>query len=168
LIARTIPTIRGNHDRWAIDRDDGDRDASGWTLAPTSVRFLSDLPLSWSAQIEGVRVAVHHARVGNDMNGIYAANLDDDRAHALLEAARADVLVVGHTHLPMAYRTADGRVIANPGTLCREGAEAVLLFDRETGEMTQMPTIRGTFGVLHLPERRFTVHYAHDGAEVDV
>src|SRR5579859_7052967 len=92
LVERRIPTIRGNHDRWALDGSD--RDASGWDLSREALAFLRDLPLSWSTVIDGVRVAVHHARpIDSDMDGLYPGDLDDDRAEALLDDAKAACLL---------------------------------------------------------------------------
>lgn len=58
---------------------------------------------SWSATIEGVRVAAHHARPGNDMHGVMpdatATEVDE-----VLKAAGADILIVGHTHRAMELR----------------------------------------------------------------
>lgn len=63
-----MPCVRGNHDRWAVREGE---DASGWDLTSRAVRFLDDLPPSWSRTIEGIRVVVWHARPGSDMDGVY-------------------------------------------------------------------------------------------------
>jgi hypothetical protein len=68
LRERRIPTIRGNHDRWAIREG---RHNSGGDLTAAAVTFLEGLPTSWTRTIDEVRVAVWHAWPGSDMNGIY-------------------------------------------------------------------------------------------------
>jgi putative phosphoesterase len=177
LIERAVPTIRGNHDRWALGAgraDDphaggGERGATGWDLSEYALTFLRSLPLSWSATLEGVRVAVHHGRAGSDMDGIDPDLLDGGVADVLLTAADADVLIVGHTHRPFDYHTACGKLIANPGALVREGQAEQPAWVFDTKLRTFSPTSsppRGTFGVLHLPSRRFVVHRASDGAEL--
>ena len=93
LRERKIPTIRGNHDRWAVSAG---RDQSGRDLTPRTVDFLASLPTHWTSTFEAVRVAVWHARPGSDMNGIQH---DTEMAELseMVDRAKADVLIVGHT-----------------------------------------------------------------------
>lgn len=176
LDERRIPTIRGNHDRWALGGGSAhdpqghgaEHDASGWDLSGASLTFLRSLPASWTATLEGVRVAVHHASPGSDMIGVYPEDLERD-ASRLLASCDADVLLVGHTHLAFAHRTPDGRLIANPGALLRDGPEPATAWMLDAGRGRFAPATRptrGTFGVLHLPERRFVVHRADDGTVI--
>jgi 3',5'-cyclic AMP phosphodiesterase CpdA len=67
LMECNIPTIRGNHDRCAMLESRADRT---WSPSKRAITFLRRLPIAWSARIDGVRVAVHHARPGSDLNGI--------------------------------------------------------------------------------------------------
>lgn len=167
LREQRIPCIRGNHERWAVSEG---RDASGCDLTPTAVAFLDALPESWQRTIEGVRVVVWHARVKSDMKGIYPDASPTELA-SQLDRAEADVLVVGHTHLPFA-RFVDRRLVCNPGALLRDPAQPMddaMRFDRESDKFVRSPAPGGgTFGVLELPTLRFTVHRARDGAEVEV
>ncbi|GMV19762.1 MAG: hypothetical protein AMXMBFR56_79860 [Polyangiaceae bacterium] len=154
LAARSIPTLRGNHDRWCLtNRSVG---ANAADLEPASRRFLKTTVPSWSATIEGVRVAAHHARPGSDMNGVMpdatAAEVDE-----VLRAAEADVLVVGHTHRAMELRLGD-KLVLNPGALLRDPAD---------GWERQLPT-PGTFGVLELPARKWTVFRARTWKPVEI
>lgn len=176
LVERRIPTVRGNHDRWALGGGGAhdphghgvEHDASAWDLCGASLAFLRSLPAFWAATLEGVRVAVHHASPGSDMIGLYPDDLEHDAAR-LLTSCDADVLLVGHTHLTLAHRTPDRRLIANPGALLRDGPEPApaWMLDATGGRFAPAarPT-RGTFGVLHLPERRFVVHRADDGTTI--
>ena len=167
LQERRIPTIRGNHDRWAVSEG---HDAGGWRLTTRAIEFLESLPASWTRRIDDVRVAVWHARVKSDMKGIYPDASTTELA-SLLDRAECDVLVVGHTHLPFA-RFVDRRLVCNPGALLRDPAEPMeggMLFDRESGKFVPAPAPGGgTFGVLELPTLRFSVHRAGDGVEVDI
>ncbi len=167
LRERRIPTIRGNHDRWAVSEG---HDTSGWDLTPRAMAFLEGLPASWTRRIDDVRVAVWHARPRSDMAGIYPDASSTELA-SLLDRAEADVLVVGHTHVPFA-RFVDRRLVCNPGALLRDPAQPIdgaMLFDRESGKFVPAPAAGGgTFGVLELPTLRFTVHRAGDGAEVEI
>ncbi len=164
---RRIPTIRGNHDRWAMR--DG-RDDSGWDLTPAAIHFLSALPESWSRTIDGVRVAFWHARPGSDMDGIYPDASSAELAE-MLDRAECDVLAVGHTHVPFALRVGT-RLVCNPGAVLRSPAQPMdgtMLFDRESGKFAPARGPGGgTFGILDLPSLRFTVHDVVDGRENDL
>ena len=150
LTTRKIPTIRGNHDRCAAQDSRADR---AWALSRSAITFLRRLPLSWNALIEGVRVAVHHGRPGNDMAGVYP-DVTEAQASALLGAASCDVLVVGHTHVAFERYAAEGRLVCNPGALLREPAEPADVL------------ASGTFGVLDLPSCTFSVLSAATGQVV--
>ncbi len=114
LQERRIPTIRGNHDRWAVSEG---HDTSGWDLTPRAFAFLEGLPASWTRTIDDVRVAVWHARVKSDMKGIYPDAPATELA-SQLDRAEADVLVVGHTHLPFARASSIGGSSAIPVRCC--------------------------------------------------
>ena len=111
---------------------------------------------SWSATIEGVRVAAHHARPGSDMNGVMP-DATADEVDEVPKAAEADVLAVGHTHRAMALRLGD-QLVLNPGALLRDPAD---------GWERQLPT-PGTFGVLDLPARKWTVFRARTGKPEEI
>lgn len=180
LKARAVPCIRGNHDRWRVAErsaaDGGyqvtdDAGGSGADLAPETLHFLAALPLTWNADLDGVRIAVRHATPRSDIDGIYPGQATTADAERWLRESQADVLIVGHTHLPFTLTTRGGGLIANPGALLRSDSEpsATLVFDVECGMYTLAPAAAGgTFGVLELPARRFTVYRAADGVEVEV
>ena len=153
LCERKIPTIRGNHDRWAISADR--RYSGGWDLTPSSIAFLESLPTSWRTTIDGVRVVIHHARPGSDMKGI-APDTPQDDLIKMLDDEYADVLLCGHTHISFARRLPGGKLVANPGALLR---------DAGPGCDVATP---GTFGILEVRggAREFEVRRALDGAIV--
>jgi predicted phosphodiesterase len=172
LVQRGIPSIRGNHDRWALDRARGGRPAhvapSGERqLSPDAMRWLAALPARWDAVIEGVRVAVRHARPGSDMDGIEPAVADSADLDRWLRQAEADVLVVGHTHAAWEIHTSGNRRVLNPGALGRGNGEPWeppilgIPGGRPAGVLE-----RGLYGVLDLPSRRWTVYRAGDGSVV--
>jgi putative phosphoesterase len=131
LAERAIPTVRGNHDRWALapkesrsgrgGADHGETYGGGRDLSDATLRFLEGLPTAWTGAFEGVRVAVHHASPRGDMDGIDPQVIDLADARAYLEKADCDVLVVGHTHVPFMLRIPGGRRIVTPGALLRAG-----------------------------------------------
>jgi putative phosphoesterase len=149
---RSVVAIRGNHDRWAIR---GGRDTSGWDLAAASVSYLKALSTEWRKTIDGVRVVLAHARQGSDMKGI-ASDAPDHELAVILDEAAADILIVGHTHVPFARQLSDGRIVANPGALLR---------DPGPGCDVATP---GTFGVLDVTAagRQFAVLRAADGVDL--
>jgi putative phosphoesterase len=171
LAERRIPCVRGNHDRWATAADG--YDTTGFDLTGKAMAWLKALPTGWNRTIDGVRVAVRHGTPGSDMTGIDSRRARESEAHQWLAEANADVLLVGHTHVPFALRVAGGGLIANPGALLRDPAHQpepdATFYDPTTGKFAPAPPIDGgTFGVLRLPEKTFTVHRAADGREVDV
>lgn len=182
LRARGIPCIRGNHDRWAVGRgraDDpegvgaGVHDASGFDLSRNDIAFLANLPTRWDAVLDGVRVAVRHGTPKSDMDGIDPRLALGSDVRRWLADADADVLVVGHTHLAFALRAAGGGLVVNPGALLRDPAHraeaGAMLFDPDSGKFVPVPPLEGgTFGVLELPAKSFTVYRAADGSEVEI
>ena len=85
--AEGIFCIRGNHERWALERrrrqpdlrrsapsivEAADLFTGGAELSHDALVYLATLPASWSAELAGVRVAMWHARPGSDMEGIRA------------------------------------------------------------------------------------------------
>lgn len=167
LQERRIPTIRGNHERWALSEG---HDSGGWRLTTRAIEFLESLPASWTRRVDDVRVAVWHARPRSDMKGSYPDASAAELA-SQLDRAEADVLVVGHTHVPFA-RFVGRRLVCNPGALLRDPAEPMeggMLFDPASGKFAPAPAPGGgTFAVLEPAMMRFTVRRAGDGVEVEI
>ena len=164
LQERSIPTIRGNHDRWAL----GGKLMSGKPLSDKGVLFLLSLPLQLERLLDGVRIAVHHGQPKKDMEGVYPDQLSREEAIRLLDRADTDVLIVGHTHIPFRIEVRGRGVICNPGALLRDAVDpphATAVFDVSTGEFVPGPSpTPGLFGVLDLPSLDFKV-YAATGEE---
>ncbi len=172
LREQRVTCVRGNHDRWAVGRGRADdpnsavdaepRDASGWDLSLAALRFLAELPVGWNATIDGVRVAVRHGSPKSDMDGIYPDLTTDADLQRWIERADAEVLIVGHTHIAFRRPAPGGGVVANPGALLRDRAEPQArgwIYDPEQKTFVKGPEPGGgTFGVLELPSKRFTIH----------
>lgn len=173
--AEKIICIRGNHERWALERrrrrpdprksapslvELPDLVGSGAELSRAALTWIATLPSSWSAELAGVRLAMWHARPGSDMEGIQADATGPALRRRLLDNARADVLVVGHTHDAFELRAGKGRIL-NPGACCSK----TYAF-KQSGALMEPAGYRpATFGVLELPSKRFTVLCALDGRE---
>jgi putative phosphoesterase len=173
LLRERVRCIRGNHDRWVFTRGAEARDDRGVVLSAGASAFLSSLPTAIEARFDGVRVAVHHGSPRWDMAGIDPHVALGGDVRRWLAEADADVLVVGHTHLAFALREVGSGLIANPGALLRNSAGGrggtAMVFDPDAGKFVPAPPqVGGTFGVLTLPAKTFTVYRASDGSEVDI
>lgn len=107
------------------------------------------------------------------MDGVYPDEVTTDDVVRLLQEAKADVLLVGHTHLAFSITTLGGGTIANPGALLHDPAEPqenrAMIFDADKGTFVPGPAPGGgTFGILELPSKHFTVHRAADGVEIEI
>ncbi len=171
---RRIACVRGNHDRWLLARlrvpASRRKDVEEWLPNPEDKQFLAALPTSWSATLLGIRVAVHHASPRSDMDGIYPDSARGSDVRRWLDQARADILLVGHTHIPFSLSIPGRGMIANPGALLRDiGDDGALICNPATGTFDQgIVPEGGAFGILELPSLRFTAHRAPDGTEVEI
>ncbi|HUJ61773.1 MAG TPA: YfcE family phosphodiesterase [Kofleriaceae bacterium] len=105
--------VQGNHDANAVRRarEEGDRDG----LSADSIEWLAQLPAERSYEWEGVRVAIAHAAP----YGVDAYVWPDDipkRLKRALRAAEHDVILLGHTHVPMKVAYHDTWLV-NPGSV---------------------------------------------------
>ncbi len=152
LMERGMPCIRGNHDRWAIERPEESR------LSAAALEWLRGLGTAWEFTIEGVSLYGCHASPRSDMAGIDPAQATAGELATMLDRVDVDILIVGHTHQAFEITLAQGRRILNPGSSLTDG----------TGVPGHLVRECGTFGILELPSRRWTVHRVDDGREVDI
>ena len=99
-----IITVRGNHDEWF------------YGISEENTAYLKDLPIDWEGKIGGRRVYMCHGKPGNNMWGMYRDHLSETYLRMVLKSLKVDVLVTGHTHLPLYMRVEQG-VLVNPGSL---------------------------------------------------
>lgn len=126
LMERNFPSIRGNHDRWLIQRQPArmgpsDRAAHD-QLDARHLDWLRALPptLVWRDE-----VFCCHATPTSDLRYWLERITDDGRTeHAPQEAIEAEaadtpypLILCAHTHIPRAVRLTDGRMIVNPGSV---------------------------------------------------
>jgi len=86
-----------------------------WTsqvLTDESTRYLASLGEESKFKLGETSVAIHHGSVGNLFEYVYEEDLHDD----LLARAAADILVLGHTHVPYVRKFPSG-LIVNPGSV---------------------------------------------------
>ncbi len=127
---RGIPTVRGNHDEWISGLDSETK------------HYLRDLPLDWRGEIDGHSVYMCHGKPGNNLWGLYRDHISNTLLNMMLQSLDVDVLISGHTHVPLFVRVKNGCVI-NPGSL----------YTFENARTTSH-----TYGVLRLPEMTFELY----------
>jgi putative phosphoesterase len=148
-----IPCVRGNHDRWALERGLGRRDEfGGGTPSAETLEYLRTLPFDLPLAGDGRTGIVVHGSPRSDMEFVSLPRYPSARLRQNLEELRVDLLIVGHTHQPMWYRCDRGLVV-NPG--------AVISVSGRT------KTSR-TFAVVDLAALSVTFHDVATGREVVV
>jgi putative phosphoesterase len=170
MIERQIPCVRGNHDRWALGHgrtdsplmaDGQQHDATGWDLSERALTYLESLPKTLRFVEDGVRFHVCHASPKSDMDGIYSDNTPSDTTlKGWLDDYQADVLIVGHTHMPFARKVGRRRLVVNPGAVLRDPAtplEAPMILDAKTGKFVKGTLVLGTFGVFDTERLSFAM-----------
>jgi putative phosphoesterase len=124
-----IITVRGNHDEWF----------SG--IIAENTAYLKTLPVDWQGTVGGARLFMCHGKPGNNMWGMYRDHLSMTYLNMVMGSLKVNVLVTGHTHVPL-YMRVRGGCLVNPGSLY-------------TFESTRETS--ATYGVLNLPDLTFDV-----------
>ncbi len=127
---RGIPTVRGNHDELS------------YSLSPENRAFLRALPLDWKGNFGGISVYMCHGKPGNNLWGLYRDHISDTLLNMMLSSLGVEVLVTGHTHVPLYARVKSGCVV-NAGSLYT---------------FANSRASSRTYGVLSLSELTFNVY----------
>jgi putative phosphoesterase len=119
-------------------------------LAPDDLRYLLDLPANRQLSAAGRQVAVAHGAPWDDPQDYRCEYVfaRDAAQVKRLRAVPADIILLGHTHVPMTVRL-DDRLIVNPGS-CGEG--------RDTAR-------RATYAILDFDASEATVFEIQPGAD---
>jgi putative phosphoesterase len=114
---RGIRAVRGNHERWALEqkRVIGLRGWQPARLDDASWEFIAALPPSLAVEIAGVAIEVHHGAPGSDMEYVTPYKPLPESVERFWDHSPADVLLLGHSHIPMVDRSGRG-LILNPGS----------------------------------------------------
>ncbi|CDG80846.1 metallophosphoesterase family protein [Janthinobacterium agaricidamnosum] len=125
LMMLDFPTIKGNHERQVLAGDPSRMDLSDRyaydTLRPDQLRWIASLPAT--LRLPGEVLLVHGTPSSDLVYFLDTVTPDGSRAATLDEVASragdtpAALILCGHTHLPRRVRLADGRLIANPGSV---------------------------------------------------
>jgi putative phosphoesterase len=144
---RNIPSVRGNHDRWALERGLGASDPfGGGTPSGETLEYFESLPAGMRLDLP-IPVAVFHGSPRSDMEFVNRHSHPPKVLRRYLTEQACRLLIVGHTHTPMYFRCPEGLVI-NPGSIVSIGnldssrtfvlvdltTEVASFHDVETGE----------------------------------
>jgi putative phosphoesterase len=115
---RAIPCIRGNHDRWALERRQviGPRGWKPAALSDDTWEFLDSLPTSDRLDWDGRVVAIYHGSPESDLEFVSPYKPLPESIERFWTQGEAQVLILGHTHIPMIHREPRGTII-NPGSV---------------------------------------------------
>ena len=118
-------TVMGNHDLVAItNKVDGFNryavEAIHWTfnqLSISSKTYLANLPARMELNIEGHNIYLVHGSPDKPLTEyVYPPTASDTRIHHFLDLTQADILILGHTHIPFGLNIGE-RLIFNPGSV---------------------------------------------------
>ena len=129
LLTHASPAVRGNHDAAMAagacsgapaELAEAAEDTLAYArrmVAPAEVAGLAHWPLTATAEYGGARFYIVHGTPADPLNGaLNAATASDAELDALFGDIAADVIVLGHTHMPALRRFGD-KLIVNPGSL---------------------------------------------------
>jgi putative phosphoesterase len=125
LKGRGVHSILGNHDKTVLHYPDHPLRQSP-SVDPAWLNYLASLPNSLSLTLGGVRLQMFHGSPWDDAIGrvtpyIYPQSSAELRRLGEIEA---DVIVLGHTHVPFVHDTGRALVV-NPGS-CAEPRDGTL------------------------------------------
>lgn len=129
LLANATAAVRGDHDHAIVDgssagfhgeMEEAARETllhAGAQLALEAVAGLRGWPLQTGLTLGGARFHLVHGTPADPVAGaLDAATCPEAELERLFGAVQADVIVLGHTHIPALRRFGD-RLIVNPGSL---------------------------------------------------
>ena len=117
--------VIGNHDQASLEGDVGEFNpraamAAIWTsqhLTDESRAFLGSLPREVATEVGGKRVYIVHGSPDDPMWEYVRPSTHADLFDYYLQKVNADVLALGHTHLAFQWRSDNGGVVFNPGSV---------------------------------------------------
>jgi len=117
--------VVGNHDQASLEGDVGEFNpraamAAIWTsqhLTDESRAFLGSLPREVATEVGGKRVHIVHGSPDDPMWEYVRPSTHADLFDYYLQKVNADVLALGHTHLAFQWRSDNGGVVFNPGSV---------------------------------------------------
>jgi putative phosphoesterase len=147
-----VPAVRGNHDRWALERGLGVRDEfRGGTPNAETLEHLRSLPFDLEVSHGRTIGVIVHGSPRSDMEFVNRGSHVPEVLRDDLADLGCDLLVVGHTHLPMWFRCREGLVI-------------------NSGSLVSMPVVdtSRTFALVDLETLIPTFHDVETGHVIDI
>lgn len=153
--AENIPCVQGNRDfALSHSRRAYPHRADADALSDDTVSFLRDLPLTRRVEHGGKRILLAHASPWDQATYVFP-NSRRALFEQLAADAKADIVVLGHTHTPIAVEV-NGVLVLNPGSvdanrnapypstcaLLSFPVTRYQVFDIKTGSPVQYPFIR--------------------------
>jgi len=120
-----IVTVKGNFDVDVITlknvKSYGENliNSLQWTnkqLTDENKDFLTRLPKMNSIDIKDLKILLVHASVTDPFHGKITQQTTDDVLREELRRSKSNILVIGHTHIPLVKRL-DNSLIINPGSV---------------------------------------------------
>ncbi|CAN5914451.1 metallophosphoesterase family protein [soil metagenome] len=149
--ARAIPCIMGNHDRWALERRQviGMRGWKPAKLKDETWEYLEALPASCRWTAEGRTLMIHHGSPASDTEFVTPYKPLPPSIDQFWAETDVEILVLGHTHLPMIVRN-PGQLLINPGSVMGV-----------PGVQTSY-----SFGIVDLDDQAVMIHEVRTGREI--
>ena len=94
-------------------------DAVKWTrkkLSAASIRYLKGLPEKLEIEHKGRRIVAVHGSPAKPLTEYVFPWVADEVFEGFLRETKADILILGHTHIPFVKKL-DGRLVVNPGSV---------------------------------------------------
>jgi putative phosphoesterase len=117
--------VIGNHDFASIQGDVSEFNSSAavaaiWTsrrLSRDSLEFLGSLPREIQTTVGGKRLYIAHGSPDDTMWEYVTPMSHSDLFDYYLGKVEADVIALGHTHVPFQWRSSQGGLVFNPGSV---------------------------------------------------
>jgi len=119
-----IISIQGNHDYACYSGDVSNftlyaAQASLWTskiLRKEKKQYLQNLPKIWRKKINGFKIVMVHGSPRDYLNEYVYPYFPDNIFKEFLKQTKADILILGHTHIPF-IKYFENKIVINPGSV---------------------------------------------------
>jgi predicted phosphodiesterase len=166
LMALDAVHVRGNHDRWLIDRP---VEKMGPWERPTYAQ-LDAVHLDWLRTVPPTliyrdQVFLCHATPADD-NAYWLETVTPDGSITMAplqaiekqaEGISQSLILCGHTHIARAVRLGDGRLVVNPGSVGSPGFSYNVPFPH----VIEAGTPDARYAILELKSGRWSVTFRH-------
>ncbi len=121
---RPTAVLMGNHDQAVVSGDvegfsSNAAKAVNWTrgvISGTNLAYLAGLKPSARVEVEGKTLGLYHGSPRDPLMEYVFPVLTAGMGRRFVEMAAANIVLLGHTHMPMQYRY-NGNMLANPGSV---------------------------------------------------